>query len=137
MSWPIPLPTDIADRAAGVLESEVSRVFQAQNPGAPPPPVDARSPTSVLAIYARTLGLTGFDLWLYQGRLAQELMVDTAVDWLWRHGYRLLSRKFGCRWSVRISQSSWRRWRRHAILWRWRFEWRRWCRIGNRGNRWY
>ena len=86
MAWDIPLPTDISDSASGVLESEVARVFQLLNPGASPPPVDARSPTSVLAIYARTLGLTAFDLWLYQARLAQELMPDTAVDWLWRHG---------------------------------------------------
>lgn len=86
MSWPIPLPNDISARAAGVLEAELLRVYQLRNPGAPPPEVDARSPVSVAAVYARVLGLSEFDLWLFQARLASELMVDTAIDWLPRHG---------------------------------------------------
>jgi uncharacterized phage protein gp47/JayE len=86
MPWPIPQPTDIADRAAGVYESEFARIYALLNPNAPPAQVDARSPASCLAVHARVLGMTGFDLYGMQARLAQELMPDTAIDWLPRHG---------------------------------------------------
>jgi len=86
MPWTVPQPSDIADRAAGVLEAEYARVYALRNPGAPPATPDARSPNSLLAIDARLTGLTTFDLYLYQGRLAKELMPDTAEDWLPRHG---------------------------------------------------
>jgi uncharacterized phage protein gp47/JayE len=90
MPWPIPQPTDISDRASGVYESEFARIYALQNPLAPPAQVDARSPASCLAVHARVLGMTGFDLYGMQARLAQELMVDTATPgptgWLPRHG---------------------------------------------------
>ena len=86
MSWPIPLPAEIADRAMGVFERELARVWAILNPGAPPATVDARSPTSSMAIQAKVLGLSAFDLWMFLARLSRELMADTAVDWLPRHG---------------------------------------------------
>ncbi len=86
MPWPIPQPTDIADRASGIYESEFARIYALLNPNAPPAQVDARSPASCLAVHARVLAMTGFDLYGMQARLAQELMVDTAIDWLPRHG---------------------------------------------------
>ena len=85
MPWPVPQPTDIADRAAGIFESELARIWSVLNPGAPPPVIDARSPRSVEAVYARVLGLTGFDLWLFLAWLAREIMPNTARDWLARH----------------------------------------------------
>ena len=85
MPFPIPQPGDIADRAAGVLEAEYARVYALRNPGAPPAVVDARSPNSLLAVEARVTDEVTFDLYLYQGRVAQELMPDTAQDWLARH----------------------------------------------------
>jgi uncharacterized phage protein gp47/JayE len=87
MPWPIPLPADIADRAAAVYEAEFARIWALLNPTAPEPPqVDARSPASMLAVHARVLGITGFDLYGMQARLAQELMPTTAIDWLPKHG---------------------------------------------------
>jgi uncharacterized phage protein gp47/JayE len=86
MSWPIPQPSDISDRASGVLERELTRVYTLMNGVPPPDPIDARSPVSIAAIFARVLGMTGFDMWLFQARLGQKLMPDTAVDWLPRHG---------------------------------------------------
>lgn len=86
MTWPIPQPSDIADRASGTFESELARVYTLRNGRPPPEPIDARSPVSVEAVYARVLGLTGFDLWMFLSREAQELMPDTAQDWLSRHG---------------------------------------------------
>ncbi len=86
MSWPIPLPDAIADRASGVFEREFARVWALANPGAPPATVDARSPTSSLAIMAKVLGMSLFDVWMFLQRLVRELMPDTAVDWLDRHG---------------------------------------------------
>ena len=85
-SWPIPTPDVIAARAAGVLEAEFAAVYAARNPGAPPAIVDARGPNSLLAIYARTNGLSLFGTYLYMARLAAELMPDTATVWLSRHG---------------------------------------------------
>jgi len=86
MPWPIPQPADIADRASGTFEAELARVYQLRNGTPPPEPIDARSPRSVEAIYARVLGLSGFDLWLFLNRMAREVMPDTAQDWLDRHG---------------------------------------------------
>jgi uncharacterized phage protein gp47/JayE len=86
MPWPIPQPADIAARAAGVLEVELQRVYALLNPGAPPIIVDARSPVSIGAIDTRVLGMSAFDLWLFQARLSQELTPDTAVAWLPKHG---------------------------------------------------
>jgi uncharacterized phage protein gp47/JayE len=86
MPWPLPQPDEIADRASGNYEAEYARIWALLNPGAPPATVDARSPVSTLGVHARVLGLVGFDLYLMQARLAQELMPDTAIDWLPRHG---------------------------------------------------
>lgn len=85
MPWPIPTPAEIADRAAGTYEAEYARVWSLLKPGEPPAQVDARSPTSLLAIDARVLAMTSYDVWAYLARLAQELMADTATDWLPQH----------------------------------------------------
>ena len=86
MTWPIPTPDAITDRAMAVFERELARVWGLLNPGAPPATVDARSPTSSMAIQAKVLGLSAFDIWMFLARLSRELMADTAVDWLPRHG---------------------------------------------------
>ena len=86
MSWPIPLPTDIAERAKAAFEVELARVWALLNPTAPPAIVDARSPTSSMAIHADVLALSAFDIWLYIKRLSRELMPTSAVDWLPYHG---------------------------------------------------
>jgi uncharacterized phage protein gp47/JayE len=85
MPWPIPAPGDVANRAASVFETDLPRVFALKNPGGPPATVDARSNTSQLAVYARTVDLATQDMWFFQARTVQELMPDTAIDWLVRH----------------------------------------------------
>ena len=72
MTWQVPSPDALASRAAGVFEQAF--------PGA-----DARSENSVLAAISRVNGLSVYDVYLYQARLAQEMMLDTSVDWLGRH----------------------------------------------------
>lgn len=73
MTWSIPDPGALASVAAGVFEQSF--------PGA-----DARSPNSGMAVISRVTGMSVYDAYLYQARLAQELMPDTALDWLDRHG---------------------------------------------------
>ena len=85
MPWPIPQPGDIADRAASVFESELPAIYALKNPGAPPAMVDARSNTSQLAVYGRTVDMAAQDMWFYLPRTVDELMVDKAIDWLPRH----------------------------------------------------
>lgn len=85
MPWPIPTPQEITDRAAATFEAEYARVWSLRHPNEPPAQVDARSPTSLLAIDARVTALATYDVWLYLSRLAQELLPDTAEDWLERH----------------------------------------------------
>ncbi len=87
MPWPIPQPGDIASRAASVFESEMARVYLLKNPGASPldVTVDARSPYSQMAVYGRVLDMATQDQWFFQARTVQELMPDTAIDWLPRH----------------------------------------------------
>lgn len=85
MSWPIPQPGDIADRAASVFEAELPRVYALKSPGAPPANVDARSPYSQLAIHGRVVDMATQDQWFFQARTVQELFPDTAVDELPRH----------------------------------------------------
>ena len=87
MPWPIPQPGDVFNRAAGVFESELARIYLLKNPHASPSDVhvDARSPYSQAGIYSRVADLSTQELWFYQSRLAAELMVDTAIDWLPRH----------------------------------------------------
>jgi uncharacterized phage protein gp47/JayE len=86
MSWPIPRPADIAERAKAAFEVELARVWALLNPGAPPAIVDARSPTSSMAIHADVLALSAFDVWLFIKRQSRELMPTSAVDWLPYHG---------------------------------------------------
>ncbi len=85
MPWPIPQPSVIADRAAAVYEVEYQRIYTLKHPAGPAATVDARSPFSTLAVDGRVLALAAFDLWSFLPRTAQELMVDTATDWLPRH----------------------------------------------------
>ena len=75
MTWPVPVPGQIASRAAAVYES---------TPGLEG--IDARSEASLAAASTRVLEGATFDLYLYQANLAQELMPDTAQDELPRHG---------------------------------------------------
>jgi uncharacterized phage protein gp47/JayE len=72
MPWPLPTPEQIADRASSVYEQTF-------------PGIDARSANSLASTNARITGMSTFDLYLYQTYLAQELMPDTANDWLPRH----------------------------------------------------
>lgn len=72
MTWPIPAPADIAEAGAAVLQSTF-------------PDADPRAPESVMAALCRILGLTLYDAYLFALSRAQELMPDTAVEWLERH----------------------------------------------------
>jgi uncharacterized phage protein gp47/JayE len=72
MPWPIPQPTDIFNRAAAA--------YVAQFPGAQP-----TAPNTVLGATSRILGMTAFDLYLYQGYVMNELFPDTSEDNLDRH----------------------------------------------------
>lgn len=85
MPWPLPQPGDIADRAAGIFEADLPRVYALRHPGASPAKVDARSNVSQLAVYARTVDAASQDMWFFLARTVQELMPDTAIDWLSRH----------------------------------------------------
>lgn len=77
MTWPLPTPDQIADRVAGDIEGGLET---------PDRRVDARSPNTVLGVLARAWALSQFDLWLYQRRLAEDLMPDTAQgEMLERH----------------------------------------------------
>ncbi len=87
MPWPIPQPGDVFDRGASVAESEFLRLYLLKNPQVNPAQVavDARSPYSQIGVYLKVNDQAVQDLWFYQSRLANELMPDTAVDWLPRH----------------------------------------------------
>lgn len=81
--WPIPAGGEVAERYAVGFAA----AFAADDAGVPyPEPPDTRSPNTVM----RVLGVVGeesfTELYLYQRSLADELMVDTAQDWLPRHG---------------------------------------------------
>ena len=86
MVWPIPQPGDVFNRATAIYEIEYQRIYTLKNPNGPAAVVDARSPYSTLAADAKVLDMAAFDLWTFQARTAQELMVDSASDWLPRHG---------------------------------------------------
>lgn len=75
MTWPVPAPGSIADRAASTYESNPALTG-----------IDARSETSLAAIQTFVVEGSIFDLYLYQANCAQELMPDTAIDNLPRHG---------------------------------------------------
>ena len=77
MTWPLPTPDAIAERIAGGMETALET---------PDRRVDARSPNTVLGVLSRVVAMAQFDLWLYQRRLAEDLMPDTAqADALERH----------------------------------------------------
>lgn len=73
MPWPIPAPGAISARAAGVLETNL-------------PGIDARSDNTGATAITRVTELGVQDLYYEQGYLAEQLMPDTATDWLARHG---------------------------------------------------
>jgi uncharacterized phage protein gp47/JayE len=78
MPWPLPNPTELAERLARGFEREFA-------PLAGPEGVDASSPQSVLGAVARVQAMGAFDLYLFLQRLAQELLPDTATEELARH----------------------------------------------------
>jgi uncharacterized phage protein gp47/JayE len=70
MTWPLPTPAEISERIAGGLETALET---------PDRRFDARSENTVLGVLARVFAMSQFDLWLYQRRLAEDLMPDTAL----------------------------------------------------------
>lgn len=84
MTWPIPAPGVVSNRAAGAFEIGMAAVYLART--GQHGQVDARSPYSTLAVYGRVIEMSATDLYLDQSRIADEMMVDTAQDWLYRHG---------------------------------------------------
>lgn len=72
MPWPVPAPGQIASRAASVYEESL-------------PGIDARSPNTVATTNTRITEMAMLDLYLYVAYIANELMPDTAQDWLPRH----------------------------------------------------
>jgi uncharacterized phage protein gp47/JayE len=72
MPWPIPQPADIYARAGAA--------YVAAFPG-----FDPTQPNTVCGTTSRIVGMTGFDLYLYQGYIMNELFPDTSVDNLDRH----------------------------------------------------
>ncbi|MBR0681903.1 baseplate J/gp47 family protein [Roseomonas eburnea] len=70
MTWPLPTPDAIAERLAGGMETALETADRR---------VDARSPNTVLGVLARVVAMGQFDLWLYQRRIADDLMPDTAA----------------------------------------------------------
>lgn len=72
MSWPLPTPEDLVDRAAGVIEARL-------------PGLNPRSENTVEGILVRGWVMAVYALWLHHQRLAAELLPDTAEDWLERH----------------------------------------------------
>ena len=73
MTWPVPSPDEIATRQAAALTAALGDV-------------DAISPYAPLGAISRAVALSVFGVHVEQARLAQELMPDTATDWLDRHG---------------------------------------------------
>lgn len=78
MPWPVPLPADIAARQAAAQVAAFQQAGLGQ--------VDAVSPSAPLGILNRAVAGSVFGVHVEQARLAQELMPDTAQDWLARHG---------------------------------------------------
>lgn len=76
MTWLLPTPADIAARMAGDIEQALETSERR---------VDARSPGTVLSVLTRAQALSLYELWLQQRWLAEELMPDTAAEWLDRH----------------------------------------------------
>lgn len=77
MPWPVPTPDDIAARQAAAQVA----AFALQGDD-----VDAVSASAPLGVINRSTAGSIFGVHVEQARLAQELMPDTAQDWLSRHG---------------------------------------------------
>jgi uncharacterized phage protein gp47/JayE len=73
MPWPVPAPGVISARAASLFEQLL-------------PGIDARSDNTVATTVTRVTELAAQDLYFEQGYFAQQLMPDTATDWLPLHG---------------------------------------------------
>lgn len=73
MPWPVPAPGVISGRAASLFEQAI-------------PGIDARSDNTVATTLTRITELAAQDLYFEQGYFAQQLMPDTATDWLPLHG---------------------------------------------------
>jgi uncharacterized phage protein gp47/JayE len=73
MPWPVPAPGVISARAAALFEQLIAGI-------------DARSDNTVATTITRIVELAAQDLYFFQGYLAQQLMPDTATDWLPLHG---------------------------------------------------
>ncbi len=71
-SWPLPQAAD--------LSAAYEQGYAAAFPGC-----DPTRPNSFMAVQARIHGMVGFNLYLYQRSLADELMADTARAFLQRH----------------------------------------------------
>ena len=71
-TWTLPQASDIS----GAYEQSYIAAF---------PGCDPTQPNSFMAVQARTHGIVGFSLYLFQRSLADELMVDRARSWLPRH----------------------------------------------------
>ncbi|WP_439596451.1 baseplate J/gp47 family protein [Falsiroseomonas sp.] len=71
MTYPLPTPDQIAERLAVGLISQF-----------PEAEIDPRAPDTVLGVLARTWGMTLFDAHLFLRWLADQLMADTATEWL-------------------------------------------------------
>lgn len=72
MTWPLPTPDELAARAAAEIEAQF-------------PEIDARSSHTAGGVLARTVAKSTHEVWMEQRRLVDELLPDTAVDWLERH----------------------------------------------------
>jgi uncharacterized phage protein gp47/JayE len=73
MPWPVPAPGVISARAASLFEQLL-------------PGIDARNDNTVATTLTRITELGAQDLYFEQGYYAQQLMPDTATDWLGLHG---------------------------------------------------
>lgn len=83
MSWPLPQPAALALNASTFLAGELGRIYLARTGQLGTP--DTTSPNSVAGVYARQSAMALFDVYLAQRRIADEMMPDTAKDWLPRH----------------------------------------------------
>ncbi len=71
-TWPLPQAADLA----GQYAQSYRQAFPGCNP---------LQPNSFMSVTCRVHGMVGFNLYLYQRSLADELMADTARVWLPRH----------------------------------------------------
>ena len=81
MSYNVPTPDTIADQQSTVMEQQLSTDKDGN-----PRVIDARSERSVLGAIARSNAGALYASHLHLRRIADELMPDTAEDWLSRHG---------------------------------------------------